>query len=117
MKKLLFIGVIALSFMSCTLTSHMSNDLSANYQLKMTSKKEKALVEKIPIYLCEKDIQGEFTVKSINSYNPFVFPVLGSRKKIVSKRLFAKAVKAAAKQKGNAVLIVGDSQFKILTVK
>lgn len=117
MKKIVLIGLIAFSFMSCTLTSYMANDLSSNYQLKMTSKKEKALVEKIPVYLSEKEIQGEFTVKSFNTYNPIVLPVIGNRKKAVSERLFKKAVKAAEEQKGNAILIIDDSHFKVLTLK
>lgn len=117
MKKIVLIGFIAFWFMSCTLTSYMTTDLSSNYQLKMTSKKEKVLVEKIPVYLSEKEIQGEFTVKSINTYSPIVLPVIGNRKKVVSERLYKKAVKAAEEQKGNAILIMDDSHFKVIILK
>jgi hypothetical protein len=117
MKKIVLIGIVALSFMSCTLTSYMSGDLSSNYQLKMTSKKDKALVEKIPVFFCDKEVIGEFTVKSINTYTPIVLPVIGNRKKVVSERLYKKAVRTAQDQNGNAVLITDDSHFKVLTVK
>lgn len=78
MKKIALIGIVVFSFMLCTLTSYMSGELSSNYQLKMTSKKDKVLVEKIPVYLSENEIQGEFTVKSLNTYSPIVLPVIGN---------------------------------------
>lgn len=117
MKKSVLIGIMAFAFTSCTLTSYLGNDLSSNYQLKMRSKKDKALVEKIPVYLSEKEIPSEFTVKSINTYNPIVLPVIGNRKKAVSERLYKKAVKAAQNQNGNAVLILDEAHFKVLTIK
>ena len=116
MKKIVLIGLVAFSLMSCTLTSYMSNELSSNYQLQMTSKKEKALVEKISIYMSEKEIQGEFKVKSVNTYNPIVLPIIGNRKKIILEKLYKKAVKAAEDQNGNAIIIVDDSHFKIITL-
>lgn len=117
MRKLLLIGLIGVSFMSCTVTTYMSNDLSSNYQLKMTSKKERVLVEKIPVYMSEKDIPGEFIVKSINAYSPIVLPVIGNRKKAISEHLYKKAVKTAQDQNGNAVLIMDEAHFKVITVK
>lgn len=117
MKKLFIIGLFSFSLMSCTLTSYMSNELSSNYQLKMNSKKEKALVDKIPIYLSENEVQREFTVVSINTYHPIVLPVIGNRKKVVLEGLYKKAVKTAEDQKGNAVIIIGDSHFKVIIVK
>jgi len=117
MKKTFLIIAIAVASTSCTLTTFVEKDLSLNYQLNMTSKKEKALVEKIPIYLTEKVVPKEFVVKSINIYSPYVLPVIGNRKKVVISNFYKKAVKAAEEQKGDAVLIVDDSHFKVIAFK
>lgn len=117
MRKPLLMIAIAIASTSCTLTTFVEKDLSMNYELRMTSKNEKALFEKIPIYLTEKEVPKEFVVKSINVYSPIVLPVIGDRKKAVIASLYKKAVKAADDQKGNAVLIIDDSHFKVLKFK
>lgn len=117
MKKTFALIAIIIASTSCTLTTFVEKDLALNYELNMTSKKEKALLEKTPIYLSEKDIPKDFVVKSINVYNPNVLPVIGNRKKAIISHLYKKAVKAVEKQKGNAVLIIDDSHFKVLKFK
>lgn len=117
MRKPLLMILVAIATASCTVTSFIEKDMAMNYELSMTSKSEKALFEKIPVYLSEKDVPKEFLVKSFNMYNPLVLPVIGDRKKAIINNLYRKAVKEADDQKGNAVLIVDDSHFKVLKFK
>jgi len=117
MKKLIIIVAIAITASSCTLTTYIEKDMSMNYELNMKSKKDVAIFEKVHVYLSEKEIPGEFTVKSLNTYSPIVLPVIGNRVKAVTQRLYKKAVKAAEDQKGDAVLIIDDSHFKVLKMK
>lgn len=117
MKKALSFAVLALFLSSCSLTTFTTSDLSSNYELGMTGKKEKALKEKIPVYLSEKQISSGFSIISVNRYTPWVLPVLGNVNKKIKKHLYEKAVKTAEKQGGNAVLIVDDTHFKVLSVK
>ena len=117
MKKTVVIVAVMISAMSCTVTSYIEKDMSMNYELKMKSKKDVALFEKVHVYLSEKEIPGEFTVKSINMYNPIVLPVIGDRVKTITDNLYKKAVKTAEDQKGDAVLIVDESHFKVLKMK
>jgi hypothetical protein len=117
MKKIFVIIAIVIASTSCTLTTFVEKDLALNYELNMTSKKEKVLLEKIPVYLSEKDIPKDFVVKSINVYNPHVLPIIGNRKKTIISHLYKKTVKAVEKQKGDAALIIDDSHFKVLKFK
>jgi len=83
----------------------------------MKRKKDVAIFEKIPVYLSEREISADFNVKSFNTYNPIIIPILMNRVKYVSKKLYKKSVKAAINQKGDAVLIVDDAHFKVLKMK
>ena len=117
MKKAFILAIVVLALTSCTLTTYLEKDLAMNYELKMTSKNEKALFEKVTVYVSEKDIKGEFTVVSLNTYSPIVLPVIGNRKKVVTAALYKKAVKTADNQKANAVMILDEAHFKVLRVK
>ena len=117
MKETVVIVAVMISTMSCTVTSYIEKDMSMNYELKMKSKKDVALFEKVHVYLSEKEIPGEFTVKSLNMYKPIVLPVIGDRVKTITDNLYKKAVKTAEDQKGDAVLIVDESHFKVLKMK
>ena len=117
MKKAFSMAIVVLGLTSCTLTTYLEKDLAMNYELKMTSKNERALFEKVTVFVSEKDIKGEFTVVSLNTYSPIVLPVIGNRKKVVTAALYKKAVKAADDQKGNAILIMDEAHFKVLRVK
>ena len=117
MRKTVVIVSAMIFAMSCTITSYIEKDMSMNYELKMKSKKDVALFEKVHVYLSEKEIPGDFTVKSLNMYNPIVLPVIGDRVKTITDNLYKKAVKTAEDQKGDAVLIVDESHFKVLKMK
>lgn len=115
MKKLTGFVVVAVVLTSCSVTKFAEKDFSSNYQLGMTSKKERALVEKIPVFLTEKDVPKPFNVISVNRYSPMVLPVIGNVNKALLVNLYQKAVKEAESQNGDAVLIVDEAHFKVLS--
>ena len=116
MKKLIIIVAIAITASSCTITTYIEKDMSMNYELNMKSKRDLATIEKVHVYLSEKEIPGEFIVKSLNTYSPIVLPVIGNRIKVITQRLYKKTVKTAQDQKGDAVLITDDTHFKVLKI-
>ena len=116
MKKLIIIVAIAITASSCTITTYIEKDMSMNYELNMKSKRDLATIEKVHVYLSEKEIPGEFIVKSLNTYSPIVLPIIGNRVKAITQRLYKKAVKTAQDQKGDAVLITDDTHFKVLKI-
>ncbi len=117
MKKLFVVFIGAVAFTSCTVTTFLQKDFKSNYDLSMSSKKELAMAKSIPVYLSEREVPTEFTVKSINSYSPIVLPIIGNRKKTVTKSLYKKAVKTANSQGGNGVIICDDFHFKVIEMK
>lgn len=116
MKKILIIGLLTLFIASCTMITYTSNELSSKYKLEMSNKNEKVLFDKIPVYLSETEIPGQFTVLSLNTYNPIVLPVIGNRKKAILEKLYKNAVVATEELNGNGVLIIDDSHFKVLSI-
>jgi len=117
MKKLLIAFVLGALLSSCTVLTVVEKDMSANYALSMDGKKEKALMERIPVYTSVNEIQKDYFVKSFNQYNPLVLPVIGNRGKTLTKKLVKKAVSEAEKQNGDAVVIVSEYQFQVIKFK
>jgi len=124
MKKVLNVwsGAILLAlcvgFSSCSIKTFTTTEMESNYKLKMTSKKELVLVEKIKVFTSEEAIKQSFEVISINRYQPFVLPwPLGNRDKKMKQNIYEKAVKKADDQKGDAVIIINESYFKVIKFK
>ncbi len=70
-----------------------------------------------PVYYSEGSIKNEYSVQSIVTISPPVFPVFGNHHKVVVSKFLMWAVLACEKQKGDAVLIVDDIHVKIIKFK
>lgn len=122
MKKtfnLLAISIaLCIGLSSCSVKTFSTTELDSNYKLKMTSQKEKNLAAKIKVFASEEEVPKSFDVISVNRYQPFVLPwPFGNYDKTVKKNLYQRAVKTADKQKGDAVIIVDETHFKIIKFK
>ena len=121
MKKVFSVWSMAMlvamcvGFSSCAMKTYTTTELDSNYKLKMTGKKEQVLLEKIKVFTSEKDVGKSFEVISVNRYQPFTLPwPLGNFNKKVKQTLYEKAVKEAENQKGDAIIIVDNTHFKVI---
>lgn len=107
MKKLLFFVAIAvITFSSCSHSIYPVESLYANYNAQMRNKTDLEIKSKVKIYFNEKDINGEYTIISINSYKPFsLFPLKSLQEKKLQKKFLSEAAKQAYTVGGNAILI------------
>ena len=115
MKKvcILFLG-LALMMSSCVATYDVTHQRSL-YEAQMNGSKDgKVLMDKIPIYYSEEDVQKAFTVVDYCAYQPLHIPILRPAKKALKKKLYKKAVITAEKLHGDAVIIDTPNEFRVI---
>lgn len=121
MKKLYFSFLCmaaAVLLSSCAHSVYPLDALYSNYNSRMRSQEELAIKANVWIYFNEKDIPGEYSIISANTYSPFcLLPFKGIRVKKMNKRFLEQAVKQADKEGGNAVLIQGGGFFYVLNMR
>lgn len=106
--------LVTIGFCSCATKTYTVSELRSNYALKMTSKKNQVLFDKIEVFMSENEIDKLFEVKSINAYQPLIFPIFGSFSKSAKKNLLKTAVKQASSKNCDAVLIINESHYKLI---
>ena len=121
MKKIYFSFLcmaVAILLSSCAHSVYPLDFLYSNYDSRMRSPEDLAIKANVWIYFNEKDIPGEYSIISANTYSPFCFlPFQGIRVKKMNKRFLEQAVKQADKEGGNAVLVQGGGIFYVLNMK
>ncbi len=121
MKKIYFSVLcmaVAMLLSSCAHSVYPLDLLYTNYDSRMRSPEDLAIKANVWIYFNEKDIPGEYSIISANTYSPFCFlPFQGIRVKKMNKRFLEQAVKQADKEGGNAVLVQGGGIFYVLNMK
>lgn len=118
LSKLFLCAVAALLFASCAHSIYPVESLYNNYDLRMRSVDDLAIKGKVQVYFNERDIKGEYTIISANTYSPFCFlPIKAIREKKMSKRFLAESVKKAYEEGGNAVLVKSVGYFFVLNLK
>ena len=121
MKKIYFSFLcmaVAVLLSSCAHSVYPLDLLYSNYDSRMRSPEDLAIKANVWIYFNEKDIPGEYSIISANTYSPFCFlPFQGIRVKKMNKLFLEQAVKQADKEGGNAVLVQGSGIFYVLNMK
>lgn len=106
-------GLLALS--SCSYSVYPKTELDMNYELSMTSKKEKQAKEQVAIYFREADVPAGYEVIALVHYSPFLkIPVLFPEKKQQLEKFEKKAVLKARELGGNGVLVTSVGHFKVI---
>jgi hypothetical protein len=119
MKKICILFLIGCMLVatSCTHTLYNPKVLQGNYDLRMDSKEELEIKNKVRIFLSEDDIQGAaYDVISVNVYRPFTIPLFMSFKGKTTKKFYEKAVKKAYEQGGNAIVVTAAGMYKVLSL-
>ena len=99
---------------SCVETYEVTHQ-RALYEAQMNgSEDRKVLMDKIPIYYSEKDVQKTFTIIDYCAYKPLHIPILRPTKKALKKKLYKKAVTTAEKLNGDAVIIDTHNEFRVI---
>ena len=84
----------------------------------MTSRSDRALLERVQIFTSESEIAQPFEVISFNRFQPFVLPwPLGNRDRRLTQRLYQQAVRSAARQNGNGVIIINETHFRVIRIQ
>lgn len=121
MKKIYFSFLcmaVAVLLSSCAHSVYPLDLLYSNYDSRMRSPEDLAIKANVWIYFNEKDIPGEYSIISANTYSPFCFlPFQGIRLKKMNKLFLEQAVKQADKEGGNAVLVQSSGIFYVLNMK
>lgn len=113
----LLLCVAAIAFTGCAHSVYPLESLYTNYNNRMRTPEELALKSNVWIYFNEKDIQGEYTIISANTYNPFtILPFQGIKVKKMNKKFLEQAVKQADKEGGNAILVQSAGFFYVLNM-
>lgn len=110
---LLLVAASAILFASCT-TVYKASELTANYDVSMTSKKELAVKNEIAVFYSENEVTVPFEVISMNNYKPLDIPILHPGTKDIKKNIVRIAVYQAKEQGGNAVVLLGEGLFKVI---
>ena len=121
MKKFVYAAVLLLGLSMIT-TSCMStyevNHQKKVYQEQMSEgRRSKALMEKIPIYFSDVEVEKAFTVIDYCSYEPLTIPILRPEKKVLNKKFYKKAVNKADDLHGDAVIIDTKNSFRVIKFK
>ena len=115
MKTKIILGaILCLFIMSCNVTMYPTTTLKTNYDYLMDGKSNAEIVKNFPLYFSENEIKGSFTVISINSYDPFVFLIFGSRAQKLKRYTMQKAVLSAKSQSGDGAIIVDENHWKVI---
>lgn len=121
MKKIYFSFLcmaVAVLLSSCAHSVYPLDLLYSNYDSRMRNPEDLAIKANVWIYFNEKDIPGDYSIISANTYSPFCFlPFQGIRVKKMNKLFLEQAVKQADKEGGNAVLVQGSGIFYVLNMK
>lgn len=114
---LILFTVVLFFLSSCATKVFTTSELQGNYLANMTGKKDLEMKDAVSIFMSEKEIQSDYDVLSINRYQPWHIPILSPSDKKIRKRLLERAVKNATNQKGDGVLIVDDTHYKVVRIK
>lgn len=120
MKKFVYAAMLLLSLSMMTTSCMSTYDVNHQknvYHEQMSSKKNQALMEKLPIYFSDLEVGKEFTVIDICSYEPLTIPILRPEKKVLKKKFYKKAVKKAEDLHGDAVIIDTKNSFRVIKYK
>lgn len=120
MKKLIYLSLLCavVCLSSCNHAVYPTKTLQNTYELGMTSKHEIATMAKIQVFLSDKDIVKPFDVISINTYRPLLtIPILAPYESSMRKNFYKAAIKKAEDQLGDAIIITGIGQYKVLKYK
>jgi len=117
MKKLFLMLLVGTLFASCSHSIYSTQTLTDNYNMQMTSKKELAVKEQIKIYTAEDKINGDYEVLYVNQYKPFSIPILRPYKKQMKKKFYKQITTKASDLKGDAVIVEGIGNYKVIKFK
>lgn len=115
-KVLTIATVITLIFSSCAHTLYSPEIMEYNYNMKMKSPEELTAKAQVRIFLSEKDVKGDYTIISINTYNPFTIPLIVNYKNKMSRRFYQRAVMKAQEQGGNGIIITSAGMYKVINI-
>lgn len=117
LKNFIIVAIAAFVLSSCAHTIYPIESLYNNYNSQMRSVEDLEIKGKVNIYFNEKDIKGEYTILSSNSYKPFcILPLKPIFEKKMQKKFLTEAVKQAYEQGGNAILVKSTGQFFVLNL-
>lgn len=117
LKNFIIVAIAAFVLSSCAHTIYPIESLYNNYNSQMRSIEELEIKGKVNIYFNEKDIKGEYTILSSNSYKPFcILPLKPIFEKKMQKKFLTAAVKQAYEQGGNAILVKSTGLFFVLNL-
>lgn len=121
MKKFVYAAMLLLGLGMMT-TSCMStydvNHQKKTYEAQMTeNKKNRSLMEKVPIYFSDVEVGKAFAVIDYCSYEPLAIPIIRPEKKVLNKKYYTKAVKKAEKLQGDAIIIDTKNSFRVIKFK
>ena len=117
LKNFIIVAIAAFVLSSCAHTIYPIESLYNNYNSQMRSVEELEIKGKVNIYFNEKDIKGEYTILSSNSYKPFcLLPLKPIFEKKMQKKFLTAAVKQAYEQGGNAILVKSTGLFFVLNL-
>lgn len=114
MKKEMILGAMFCTFLMSCVTTYPTETLKSNYIQKMKGAKKAEIFKKYPLYFSESEVNGSFSVISINSWEPFVFPIFGSRKNKLKKHTLGKALSTTIDQMGDAAIIIDENHWKVI---
>lgn len=117
LKNFIIVAIAAFVLSSCTHTIYPIESMYNNYNSQMRSVEDLEIKGKVNIYFNEKDIKGEYTILSSNSYKPFcILPLKPIFEKKMQKKFLTEAVKQAYEQGGNAILVKSTGLFFVLNL-
>lgn len=108
--------IVILVMTSCSHTLYSPDTMEYHYNRRMTNKKELTAKAQVRIFTSEKDVKGEYTIISMNTYNPFRIPIFMSFKNQMTKKFYQKAVLKAQEQGGNGIIITSAGIYKVINI-
>ena len=120
MKKFVYAAILLLGLgmmMSSCMSTYDVRQQTNVYQEQMSGNRNKALMERIPIFFSDLEVGREFTVIDYCSYEPLTIPILRPEKKVLRKKFYKKAVKKAEDLHGDAVIIDTKNSFRVIKYK
>lgn len=103
-------------FSSCAHTLYPTDTLTYNYGMKMMSDEELQIKARVLVFMSEKEIKGDYSVISVNSYTPLNIPIIYTTKSQIKKKFFKKAVIKADEQGGNGIIVTAPGFYKVIKI-
>ena len=117
LKTLLVISIISAAMMvsSCGYRVYPVSTLEFNYNMNMQTKAEMDAKSHIHIFHSEQDVPCDYELLSYVKSSPaIVIPLIAPEKRQMLKKFYRKAVLKAEKLGGNAIIINGIGDFKVI---